>query len=179
MMYLRIDVVVAIFNPGLARVLLPPLLILFALAVLIASWQWRHRQHTTPAPAGIVLVTASNPLQLGTALTFALLFVVAALASAWVSANFGRSGVYGLAALTGTTDINPFVLNLAQGGVSTMPLPALATAILIAVASNNMLNAAYALLFGGIRACLRPALVLFGLGAIGLAIALLYLRPPG
>jgi uncharacterized membrane protein (DUF4010 family) len=179
MMYLRIDVVVAIFNPSLARVLLGPLLALFALAVLVASWQWRHRRRATPAPVVMAQVTASNPLQLGTALTFALLFVVVALASAWVSANFGSSGVYGLAAITGTTDINPFVLSLAQGGVSAMPLGALATAILIAVASNNILNGSYALLFGGLRACLRPALVLFGLGAAGLAIALLYLRPPG
>ena len=50
----------------------------------------------------------------------------------------------------------------------------LATAILIAVASNNMMNACYALLFGGVRACLRPALVLFILGLAGLGVALLY-----
>ena len=36
----------------------------------------------------------------------------------------------------------------------------------------------YALSFGGVRACLRPALVLLGLGLAGLCIALLYLRPP-
>src|SRR5580692_1179946 len=101
MMYLRIDVVVAIFNSSLARVLLGPLLTLFALAALVAAWQWRHRRRVTPAPVVMAQVTASNPLQLGTALTFASLFVVVALASAWVSANFGRSGVYGLAAITG------------------------------------------------------------------------------
>ena len=116
-------------------------------------------------------------MQLGTALTFALLFMVVASASAWVGSSFGQRGVYVLAALTGTTDINPFVLSLAQGGVGSIPLRGLATAILIAVASNNMLNALYALLFGGVRACLRPALVLFGLGVAGLGIALLYLRP--
>ena len=175
MMYLRIDVVVAIFNLSLAWVLLPALMALFALAVLIAVWQWSHRQRSVPVQ--MAELTAANPLQLGTALTFALLFVIVALASAWVSSSFGQRGVYVLAALTGTTDINPFVLSLAQGGVGGMPLRGLATAILIAVASNNMLNALYALLFGGVRACLRPALVLFGLGAAGLAIALLYLRP--
>jgi uncharacterized membrane protein (DUF4010 family) len=175
MMYLRIDVVVAIFNLSLAWVLLPPLLALFALAALIAGWQWSHRQRSVAVE--MAQLTAANPLQLGTALTFALLFVIVALASAWVSASFGQRGVYALAALTGTTDINPFVLSLAQGGVSGMPLRGLATAILIAVASNNMLNALYALLFGGVRACLRPALVLFGLGVAGLGIALLYLRP--
>jgi uncharacterized membrane protein (DUF4010 family) len=175
MMYLRIDVVVAIFNLSLAGVLLPPLLGLFALAALIALWQWSHRQGSVPVE--MAQLTAANPLQLGTALTFALLFVMVALASAWVSVSFGQRGVYVLAALTGTTDINPFVLSLAQGGVGGMPLRGLATAILIAVASNNMLNALYALLFGGVRACLRPALVLFALGIAGLGIALLYLRP--
>ncbi len=176
-MYLRIDVVVAIFNLGLARALLPALSGLFALAALVAAWQWIYRERSLP-PAG-AQVTPANPLQLGTALTFALLFVIIALASAWVSTSFGQRGVYVLAAITGTTDINPFVLSLAQGGLATMSLGALSTAILIAVASNNIVNACYALLFGGVRACLRAALVLIGLGLAGLAVALLYARAAG
>jgi uncharacterized membrane protein (DUF4010 family) len=171
-MYLRIDVVVALFNAGLARMLLPALTALFALGALLAYWQWTRR---APAPAAASAeVQAENPLQLGTALAFAALFVIMALASAWVSSSFGQRGVYALAGITGLTDINPFVLSLAQGGVGGMSLRALATAILIAVASNNIINACYALLFGGVRACLRPALVLFGLGLAGLIAALLY-----
>jgi uncharacterized membrane protein (DUF4010 family) len=170
-MYLRIDVVVAIFNPSLAVVLVPPLAGLFTLGCVSAYWQWSRRARSQPA--AIANVAADNPLQLGTALTFALLFMIIALASAWVSTSFGQRGVYMLAAVTGVTDINPFVLNLAQGGVTDMSLRALATAILIAVASNNMLNACYALLFGGVRGCLRPALVLLGLGLAGLLAALL------
>jgi uncharacterized membrane protein (DUF4010 family) len=173
--YVRIDVVVALFDPGLGRVLLPALAGLFVLGALMAYWLWSRRARS--APAAIADVTPPNPLQLGTALTFALLFMVVASASAWVGSSFGQRGVYVLAAITGVTDINPFVLSLAQGGVAGMSLRALATAILIAVASNNMLNGCYALLFGGVRACLRPALVLFGLGLAGLAAALLYLQP--
>jgi uncharacterized membrane protein (DUF4010 family) len=173
-MYLRIDVVVALFNPGLARVLLPALVALFALGAAPAWAQWARR--ATAASAASADVPAENPLQLGTALTFAVLFVIIALASAWVSSSFGQRGVYALAGITGLTDINPFVLSLAQGGVGGMPVRALATAILIAVASNNILNACYALLFGGVRACLRPALVLFGLGLAALIAALLYQR---
>jgi uncharacterized membrane protein (DUF4010 family) len=171
-MYLRIDVVVALFNPRLAMALLPALAGLFALAAMIAAWQWSRREPSSPVAAA--MVAPANPLQLGTALTFALLFVIIALASAWVSSSFGQRGVYVLAALTGTTDINPFVLSLAQGGVGNLSLNALSTAILIAVASNNMLNACYALLFGGVRSCLRPALVLIGLGLAGLGVALLH-----
>ena len=174
-MYLRIDVVVAIFNLSLARVLLPALAGLFALGAVSAYWQWSRRERSVPA--AIANVTPANPLQLGTALTFAMLFVIVALASAWVGASFGQRGLYALAAITGITDINPFVLSLAQGGVGGMSLRALATAILIAVASNNMLNACYALLFGGVRACLRPALVLFSLGVGALVASLLYLQP--
>lgn len=174
-MYLRIDVVVAIFNLSLARVLLPALAGLFALGAVSAYWQWSRRERSVPA--AIANVTPANPLQLGTALTFAMLFVIVALASAWVGASFGQRGLYALAAITGITDINPFVLSLAQGGVGGMSLRALATAILIAVASNNMLNACYALLFGGVRACLRPALVLFSLGVAALVASLLYLQP--
>ncbi|MFI4867199.1 MAG: MgtC/SapB family protein [Steroidobacterales bacterium] len=174
-MYLRIDVVVAIFNLSLARVLLPALAGLFALGSVSAYWQWSRRERSVPA--AIANVTPANPLQLGTALTFAMLFVIVALASAWVGASFGQRGLYALAAITGITDINPFVLSLAQGGVGGMSLRALATAILIAVASNNMLNACYALLFGGVRACLRPALVLFSLGVAALVASLLYLQP--
>jgi len=174
MMYLRIDTIVAPFNPQLALTLLPALGSLFLVAAGIAAWQWLRRtpEQTSNSKSEVASV---NPLQLGTAVTFAVLFVVVAIASAWVRSRFGQSGVYVLAAITGTTDINPFVLSLAQGGVSDMSLMALSTAILIAVSSNNMLNACYALAFGGVRACLRPAIVLFGLGAIGLVIARLYL----
>ena len=173
-MYLRIDVVVALFNLGLARVLLPALAALFTLGAALAYWQWARRAPAVAAASADV--PAENPLQLGTALTFAVLFMIIALASGWVSSSYGQRGVYALAGITGLTDINPFVLSLAQGGVGGMSLRALATAILIAVASNNIVNASYALLFGGVRACLRPALVLFGLGIAGLVAALLYQR---
>jgi uncharacterized membrane protein (DUF4010 family) len=172
MMYLRVDAIVALFNPQLAWVLLPALAALFVLAVAIASWQWRRRPRSESHAA--TALPAGNPLQLGTAVSFSVLFVAVAIASAWVSRSFGQQGVYVLAAITGTTDINPFVLSLAQGGVTQMALPALATAILIAVACNNVLNAIYALAFGGVRSCLRPATVLLLLGMLGLAAALIY-----
>jgi len=173
MMYLRIDAIVAMFNARLALVLLPALGGLFVIAAALAAWQWLHRAASPPA-ANATDLAAVNPLQLGTAVTFAALFVAVAIASSWVRSSFGQKGVYVLAAITGTTDINPFVLSLAQGGVSDMSLAALATAILIAVSCNNVLNACYALAFGGVRACLKPASVLFGLGLIGLIIARLY-----
>jgi uncharacterized membrane protein (DUF4010 family) len=174
MMYLRIDVIVAIFNASLALLLLPVLVGLFATGAAVAAWQWWRRPRLQPEPADTL--TAVNPLQLSTAVSFALLFVIVALASNWVRSSFGERGVYVLAALIGVTDVNPFVLSVAQGGVGGMSNAALGSAILIAVGSNNIVNAGYALLFGGIRACLRPASILGGLGALALLAALLYGR---
>ena len=172
-MYLRIDVVVALFNPRLALLLLPPLLGLFTLTAGIAAWQWVRRGPTsTPPPEKPPVM---NPLQLSAAVTFAALFVLVALASSWVRTSFGRPGVFGLAAVSGVTDIDPFVLNLAQGSVVGMSLGAIGAAILIAASSNNVLKAVYALVFGGKRACLRPALTLFATAAAGVVVALFYL----
>lgn len=173
-MYLRVDVVIAIFNFALARLLFPPLLALFAVAAGIAAWQWLRRPRTPGPPVGKLPVM--NPLQLPAAVTFAALFVFVALASSWVRGTFGSTGVYALGAVAGVTDIDPFVLSLAQGSVAGMSPAAIGAAILIAASSNNVLKATYALAFGGVRACLRPAMVLLVLAVLGVAVALLYLQ---
>jgi uncharacterized membrane protein (DUF4010 family) len=102
---------------------------------------------------------------------FAALFVLVSLVSQWTTTEFGVSGIYSLAAVVGITDIDPFVLNLAQGGTSAMPNSALAAAILIAASSNNILKAVYAAGFAGGRATAGSAAALVLLAAAGLAIA--------
>lgn len=173
-MYLRIEVIVAIFNPQLALVLLPGLGGQCLLAGLLAAWLWTRREKT-PQPHATQLPSI-NPLQLATAITFAVLFVLLALASSWVRDSFGRAGVYALALLTGLTDVAPFIINLAQGSVAGMSLRAIAAAVLLSAGSNNVLKGFYAISFGGRRACLRPAIALLVLGVIGLLVPLAYLR---
>ena len=111
-----------------------------------------------------------NPLELGSAAIFAFLFVVVSFVSNWAKAQFGTSGIYRLAAIVGVTDIDPFVLNLAQGGTTGMS-DALAAAILIAASSNNILKAIYAAFFAGGRATAVSAAVLVLLAAAGVTIA--------
>lgn len=171
-MYLRFDVIIAFFSPQLALLLLPAMATCFALAAAISAWGWLRRPRQAPPP--VTKPPAANPLQLGAAVTFAASYVILAVASAWVGRNFGQRGIYALATLTGFTDANPFVLNLAQGGVPGMSLRALAAAILVAASSNNVLKACYALAFGGARAARPAALALFLLAAIGVGLALLY-----
>ena len=116
--------------------------------------------------------TGGNPLELGPAALFAALFVAVSLVSNWAKAEFGTSGIYTLAAIVGVTDIDPFVLNLAQGGTTGMSNGALAAAILIAASSNNILKAIYAAAFAGGRATIFSAAVLVVLAVAGVIIAM-------
>lgn len=144
------------------------------LAFLICALQYWYAK---PAPAdvkarAITPPVSRNPLELGPAAIFALLFIVTSLISTYATAKFGATGIYSLAAIVGISDIDPFVLNLAQGGITSVTNTALAAAILIAASSNNILKAVYAVCFGGGKATATSAVVLVVLAIAGVAMAL-------
>lgn len=167
MMYARIVIVCAIFNLELARRLAIPLLALAVVTMLAAVLLDRTGPHTTEKT-----IEARNPLQLTTAFVFALLLIAISVLSTWVEQHLGGNGVIALAAVVGFTDIDPFVLSLAQGGVATIGMASAAAAIVIATSSNNLLKALYALLFSRRREAWVPALILVGASALGVVVAL-------
>ena len=172
-MYLRILAVVAFFNLTLARVLAPSLCSLSLAGLVICALQYRFAPSSSQdaKSAATLPAAAVNPLELGPAALFAVLFIAVSFVSNWAKAQFGASGIYTLAAIVGVTDIDPFVLNLAQGGTTGMSDSALAAAILIAASSNNILKALYAAFFAGGRATAISAAVLVLLAAAGVGIA--------
>ncbi|WP_322515686.1 DUF4010 domain-containing protein [Rhodopseudomonas palustris] len=172
-MYLRILAIIAVFNLALARQLVVPMAGLAALALSTAALQyWLIK---APAAESRGAAGRGNPLELGTAAAFAAMFVLISLASTWVKTEFGTEGIYWLAAIVGFADIDPFVLNLAQGGTAGIGDHAVAIAVLIAASSNNILKASYALSFGG-RQTLQSALLLVMLAGIGVVLAWLLAR---
>lgn len=170
MMYLRLLVVCSIFNAQLGRALAPPLLGLAILSGALAALRARAVEPTQAHVRDL-----PNPLQLSTALLFALLFVIVSMLATYAQAHFGREGVFGLAAIVGVTDIDPFVLSLAQGGAAGVGTATAAGAILIATSSNNILKAIYTMLFSGGRGA-APAGVLALLSVIGVAAAFFFVR---
>ena len=108
------------------------------------------------------------------AAVFAALFVVISLISAWAKTALGAAGLFAVAAVVGVSDIDPYVINIAQGGVPGLTLSTLSAAILIAASSNNILKAVYTAAFGGFAATRRASLLLFVLAALGFAAATLY-----
>jgi len=168
-MYLRILAIVAVFDRQLALALAPALLVFCVAGLAMAGWQYRRARGSAPAHK----MEPRNPLELGAAAVFALLFVFVSVATQWARGQFGAAGVDALAAVIGFTDIDPFVLSIAQGGAGAMPEASATVAILIAISSNNILKAAYTIGFAGWRASLAAATTLIALAAAGLGAAFL------
>jgi uncharacterized membrane protein (DUF4010 family) len=175
-MYVRLTVIIALFNARFALTLAPAMFALFLLAAALAAYEWR-RSGKRDGDRDLQ-VPAANPLQLPTAATFAAIFVVVSLLTQWIRTAFGQTGVLVLAAIVGITDIDPFVINIAQGGAAGLSITALSAAVLIAASTNNVAKAAYALGFGGTQLSLRPASKLLVLAVAGFAIAAVYLLWP-
>ena len=170
-MYIRLGIVVAVFDVKFALTLAPGLAALSAIGAALAIYEWRR-----PRPRNArtnLAVAPKNPLQIPTALIFAVLIVVISIVSAWVKGAFGESGILVLSAVVGLTDIDPFVLNIAQGGIGGMSVASLCAAVLIAASSNNVAKAAYAVGFGGAGAR-RPAVMLLALSLLGVIAAAIY-----
>jgi len=168
LMYLRLAMVIAVFNLPLARALAVPLAalcILALLAALLCRWLSPEGEAATTSPP-----PPRNPLELSAALLFAVTFVVVSLATSWAGGEFGHSGVLWLAAIVGVSDIDPFVLNLAQGGGGLRAVDA-AAAILVATSSNNLLKAGYSLGFARWRMNYAPAGALVVLAIAGILTA--------
>jgi uncharacterized membrane protein (DUF4010 family) len=172
-MYLRIAAIVAIFNLTLARILALPLigLALAGLAICAFQYWWGQSPEKSKGQAAMLPANGENPLEIVPAVVFAGLFVATSLASSFATAQFGTSGIYALAAIIGVSDIDPFVLNLVEGGTTGVTNIAIAAAILIATSSNNMLKAFYAVSFGG-RVTAASAAALVVLAAAGAAIGI-------
>jgi uncharacterized membrane protein (DUF4010 family) len=171
-MYLRLLIIIFIFNRPLAAALAPVLLGLAGLGLIMAGARYWIGG---PIPRGPAPITApANPLELGTAALFAVIFVAVSIVSSWAMRQYGAPGIYTVAAIVGVSDINPFVLTLAQHGAGEIPGTVTVIAVLAATASNNLFQAGYAAAYSGGRAGAAPtiALALLAVCGIGVAVAL-------
>jgi len=161
-MYLRVTVLVLLFNPGLAGALAPVFCVLALLGVAAGVAIALGQGGAPPSPTNEVRAP-TNPLELRPALVFGAAFLAVVVLTRLAVEHVGRGGLYGLAAIVGLSDVDPFVLGLAQSSSAELSHVA-ATSIVVATASNNVAKGIYALAFGD-RATGRLSLALLGLFA--------------
>jgi uncharacterized membrane protein (DUF4010 family) len=165
-MYLRLLALLGIFNRQLLHRLGSPFLLLAASA-LVGGWLWmRVLDHGggTPAQAS----EPKNPLELSAALLFAGLFVGMLFITHLALLYLGRAGLFALAGVMGVTDVDPFILSLAEAAPSATPVALTSGAIIIAAASNNLIKGIYAYGFADRRTGTQGFLLLAALALLGL-----------
>jgi uncharacterized membrane protein (DUF4010 family) len=165
-MYLRLLALLGIFNHQLFHRLGVPFLLLAA-AALLGGWLWMRRPDQGGAKTEQHL-QPKNPLELGAAFLFAGLFVGMLFITHLALIYLGRTGLYTLAAVMGVTDVDPFILSLAESASSLTPVTLAGGAIVIASASNNLIKGVYAYGFGDRRTGTQGLALLTVLGLLGL-----------
>jgi uncharacterized membrane protein (DUF4010 family) len=166
-MYLRLVVLVGLFNHALMVALAPSFLLLAAIAGG-TGWLWSRRNDVGAGEVKRELET-KNPLELGAAFLFAILFLAMLVATRLAVAHLGSGGVYGLAAITGVTDVDPFIMSMTQAAGMLTPLQVASASVLIAAASNNLVKGIYARTFSDRKTGIESFWLLAGLGVLGLA----------
>ncbi len=172
-MYVRIWILVLLFAPALGHHLTlsfwgPALACLGAGALLV-----RTAPSARPADAEGAIPSGRNPLELVSAFTFAGVFLAVLIITRLVAEQFGGTGVLVLAVISGAADVDPFILGIAQLSQQGLEPRTAALAVLLAAASNNVMKAIYARVFGD-----RQAGLVSGTGivaAAALSIALFFL----
>lgn len=149
---------------------LPLAAMLGAMTLIAAAAYFMTRKSRSAMPA------PGNPAELKPAFVFALIYVAVKLAVAMSKEQFGNSGLYLIAALSGLADMDAITLSTARL-VDTQGLePATGwRVILIAAMSNLVFKAAAVAVLGGARLFARVSL-LFGL-SLAAGAALLWWWP--
>lgn len=160
----RLSLLVAVLAPAL----LPQALEVLGLAALAGTpllyLRWRRLDSRE-----IPTLTLGNPTEIRAALGFGALYAFVLFAAAWLSDWIGSEGVYGVALVSGLTDVDAITLSsLRLFGLGTLTGDQALTAILLALLANIAFKSGLTLVIGGGRLALRtlPGFAAVALGAL-------------
>lgn len=133
-MYARLITEVVVVSPRHVVEIGTPIVILGVVAVVVAALAWPR--------ASVVqngLPEQSNPTQIRGALIFGAIYAAVLLASAGARENLGTSGLFGVAAISGLTDMDAITISCARMADAGRITPTQAwQAVVVAVISNTI-----------------------------------------
>jgi len=165
-MYVRLVILLALFNRQLMLLLYLPFLVLAVLAVGF-GWLWTRRADKSAQDIQRE-ADPKNPLELMTAFLFAGLFLAMLVATQLAVTYLGRTGVNTLAVLMGVSDVDPFIMGMTQAAPALTAFKIAAAAIAIAAASNNVVKGIYAFSLADRKTGVQSLAMLLALAAMGL-----------
>ena len=144
-MYLRLIALIAVFGGGFSMEVNWRLGLLCVLGLTLAiTADWKGDEGADTISGG--LPSLKNPIEISIALLFALLFVGLRVATTLAHTYFGQLGVWGLGAVSGMVDVDPFVLSAVQGALSGRLM---IQAILMALLVNTIAKGLYFMVLSG------------------------------
>jgi uncharacterized membrane protein (DUF4010 family) len=164
--YLRMAILLALFNRELMASLALPFIILAGVAIGV-GWLWTRRRDTSTLKEDSEF-KPKNPLEISAALLFAALFVTMLVATHFAIDYLGDKGVYTLASIMGVTDVTPFIMGMTQAVPILTPLHVATSGILIAASSNNVFKGIYAFSLSSRQMGMQSLCFLLGFAVLGL-----------
>jgi len=158
MMYLRILIIMFIFNQELVeKLLLAFIILIFVSALSGAGILFFSRSSGSKEVTNIE--QDKNPLEFKVALLFTFLFIIFTIITFYVIDFYGVKGLHILSFIVGMTDIDPFLINLFQGGYK-VDIHTIALATLQAIISNNIIKTLYAVVLSN-KKIIKPLIIGF------------------
>jgi uncharacterized membrane protein (DUF4010 family) len=166
-MYVRLTVLLGIFNRTLLLLLWPSFAVLAGLGIT-AGWLWSRLPDSHSEPIRREY-QPKNPLEFRAAFLFGILFLSMVIVTHYALVYLGKAGLYSLATVMGVVDVDPFILGITQSTGGSTPVLEAAAAILIAAASNNLVKGIYAYVISDRKTGIQSLALLAALALIGLA----------
>jgi uncharacterized membrane protein (DUF4010 family) len=174
-MLVRVLLISAIVAPAAVAAVASALLPALLLTAPALARAWRDAAGESPGDGG----EYRNPTNLLAALAFAATYALILLVSAWLSQTVGAGGLYGLAVVSGMTDVDAITLSSLQlFNAEALGEHGAATAVALAVAANLLVKSGIATAAGG-AALGRATLFALGPPLLGLAAGTMSLRAFG
>ncbi len=167
----RILVVVGLLNRELALALVGPFLIMAVPGVGFALWSWFFRR---PEVGDVATPRLHNPLSLGVAIKFGLIYAAVAFLVKAATGLGLHSSLLPLSFVSGLTDMDAIALLMANSRNDASVAPVLAAqCVIVAAVANSVLKGGFAVVLGSPALRRQVALVLAltiiaGLGSLGL-----------
>jgi uncharacterized membrane protein (DUF4010 family) len=163
-MFVRVWIIVgAISWPLLARLLVPVGVIIALLATSAFYLARQYDDYEFEKPE------VSNPLDIVTALSFALLLGVIMVGSRALEAMFGAEGIYAISIASGLADVDAITLSLSRFSTDNLATDVAAVGIMIAAITNTLVKIALVAFAGG--EALRPAFATLAAGVVAGGVA--------
>jgi uncharacterized membrane protein (DUF4010 family) len=160
----RLGVLATVVAPSVLPQLLPLLIGGLAVGGLGAAYGVRKLQ----PQGGMPELAMGNPTELRPAFSFGLMYAGVLLAAAWLSEWLGTRGLYGVALVSGLTDVNAITLSsLRLHNLGTLSVDVVVNVVTLATLANLAFKSGLALFTGG-WAMARHAIA--GMGAVGLGL---------